>query len=123
VQAAAQLPCGGISETALNAALAMIEAVAPKDEIEAALAIQMAATHAASMSVLSWFGNGGGADRRLTALASAAARLLKAYATQVETFGAYATAAHSSSASSTSISMKEHRRLSATSTKRTIDDT
>ncbi|MGC2225000.1 MAG: hypothetical protein WA624_22865, partial [Methylocella sp.] len=34
LQAAARLPFGGISETAVNAALAMIEAAAPKDEIE-----------------------------------------------------------------------------------------
>src|SRR3954471_18578167 len=44
LQSAAQLPCSGISETALNAALAMIEGVAPNNEIEAALAVQMAAT-------------------------------------------------------------------------------
>jgi hypothetical protein len=48
LQAAARLPCGGISEMALNAALAMIEAAAPKDELEGALAIQMACTHAAT---------------------------------------------------------------------------
>jgi hypothetical protein len=34
LQAAARLPFGGISETAVNAALAIIEAAAPKDEIE-----------------------------------------------------------------------------------------
>ena len=32
----------------MNAALAMIEAAAPKDEIEAALAVQMACTHTAA---------------------------------------------------------------------------
>src|SRR5205085_2910085 len=32
LQAAARLPCSGISETAVNAALAMIEAASPKDE-------------------------------------------------------------------------------------------
>src|SRR5206468_3304988 len=53
LQSAAQLPSSGISETALNAALAIVEAAAPNNEIEAALAIQMAATHAASMSILS----------------------------------------------------------------------
>jgi hypothetical protein len=52
LQAAARLPCSGISEIAMNAALAMIEAAAPRDEMEAALAIQMACTHAATMSVL-----------------------------------------------------------------------
>jgi hypothetical protein len=86
LQAAAQLPYGGISEMALNAALAMIEAAAPRDEIEAALAIQMACTHAAAMSVLARFGGGGGTERRVVALGSAAARLLRAYSAQVEVF-------------------------------------
>lgn len=85
LQVAAQLPCRGVSETGMNAALAMIEAAAPRDEIEAALAIQMACTHAASMSVLSRFGGGGGGERRVTALASAASRLMQVYAAQVET--------------------------------------
>ena len=63
----------------------MIEAAAPRDEIEGALAVQMACTHSAAMVVLSSLGGGGGSDRRVTALASAAARLLRAYAIQVET--------------------------------------
>lgn len=37
LQAAARLPGGGISETAVNAPLAMVEAARPRDEIEAAL--------------------------------------------------------------------------------------
>ena len=41
LQRAAQLPCSGISELAMNAALAMIEAAAPQNEIEGALAVQM----------------------------------------------------------------------------------
>ena len=84
LQAAAQLHCGGISEIAMNAALAMIEAAEPKNEIEGALAVQMACTHSAAMSVLARFGCGGGTDRRVIALASAAARLLRAYSVQVE---------------------------------------
>jgi hypothetical protein len=36
----------------MNAALAMIEAAAPRDEIEGALAVQMACTHTAAMAVL-----------------------------------------------------------------------
>jgi 3-phosphoglycerate kinase len=83
---ACRTPYDGISETAVNAALAMIEAAAPKDEIEGALAIQMACTHSAAMVVLSSLGAGGGNDRRVTALGSAAGRLLKAYAMQVEVF-------------------------------------
>jgi hypothetical protein len=55
-------------------ALAMIEAAAPENEIEAALAIQMACTHTAAMSVLARFGSGGGTDRRVVPLASGAAR-------------------------------------------------
>jgi hypothetical protein len=84
LQMACRTPYAGISETAVNAALAMIEAAAPRDEIEGALAVQMACTHSAAMVVLSSLGAGGGSDRRVAALASAAARLLKAYAMQVE---------------------------------------
>ena len=84
LKAAAQVPGSGISEVVLNAALAMIEAAAPKDEIEGAHAIQMACTHLAVMAVLERLGGGGGTERRVTALGSAAARLLRAYATQVE---------------------------------------
>ncbi len=83
---AAQLPFGGISEIAVNAALAMIEAAAPKDEIEGALAVQMACTHSAVMAVLARLGGGGGSERRVVALGSTAARLLRAYSTQVEVF-------------------------------------
>ena len=36
----------------LNAALAMIEAAPPKDEVEGALAVQMACMHTAAMAVL-----------------------------------------------------------------------
>ena len=85
LQAAAQLPCGGISETATNAALALIEAAAPRNEVEGALAVQMACTHAAAMSVLARFRGGGGSEQRVAALATAAARLLRAYSVQVET--------------------------------------
>jgi hypothetical protein len=64
LQAAARLPHSGISEIAMNGALAMIEAAAPKDEIEAALAVQMACTHTAAMAVLGMLGGGGGTERR-----------------------------------------------------------
>jgi hypothetical protein len=86
LQAAARLPGGGISEIAVNAALAMIEAAQPKDEVEAALAIQMACTHTAAMSVLARLEGGYGSERRVAALGSAAGRLLRAYSMQVETF-------------------------------------
>jgi hypothetical protein len=53
IQNASRLPGGGISETSVNAVLAFIEGAEPKNEIEAALAIQMACTHAVTMAVLS----------------------------------------------------------------------
>jgi hypothetical protein len=84
LQAAARSPFGTISETAMNAALAMITAAAPQDEIEAALAIQMACAHMATMSILSKLDSGFATERRITAFGSAAARLMKTYATQVE---------------------------------------
>ena len=62
LQAAARLPSGVLSEVGLNAALALIEAAAPKDEIEGALAVQMACTHAAALAVLTRL-EGGGGDR------------------------------------------------------------
>jgi hypothetical protein len=85
LKAAAQFPGSGISEVGINAALAQIEALAPQNEVEAALAVQMACTHAAATSVLARFGGGAVSDRRVIALASAAARLLRAYSGQVET--------------------------------------
>jgi hypothetical protein len=77
-------PNSGICEIAVNASLALIEGAKPRDEIESALVIQMACTHSAAMAVLNRFGGAAGGDRNVAAMASAAARLLRAYATQVE---------------------------------------
>src|SRR6266404_693441 len=85
IQNASRMPSGGISETSVNAVLALIEAAEPKNEIEAALAIQMACTHAVAMAVLSRAGGAYGGDRHVAIMASAASRLLKAFAAQVET--------------------------------------
>jgi hypothetical protein len=84
IQAASRSPWGGISELSMNAALAMIEAAAPKDEIEAALAVQMACTHTAAMAVLAKLDVAFATERRVAAFGSAAARLMRAYAMQVE---------------------------------------
>jgi hypothetical protein len=86
IQSACRSPWGGISELSMNAALAMIEAAAPKDEIEGALAVQMACTHTAAMAVLAKLDVAFATERRIAAFGSAAARLLKAYAMQVEVF-------------------------------------
>jgi hypothetical protein len=82
--AAARLPCSGISESAVNAALAFIEGAKPRDEVECALVIQMACTHAATMSVLARLGGAHGGDGSVARVASAAARLMRTYAIQVE---------------------------------------
>jgi hypothetical protein len=81
----ARLPGSGLSETAVNAALAFIEGAKARDEIEAALVIQMACTHSAAMAVLRRIGGGHGGDRSIAITANAAARLLRAHAIQVET--------------------------------------
>jgi hypothetical protein len=84
IQSACRSPWGGVSELSMNAALAMIEAAAPKDEIEAALAVQMACTHTAAMAVLAKLDVASATEQRVAAFGSAAARLMRAYATQVE---------------------------------------
>jgi hypothetical protein len=84
IQSACRSPWGGISELAMNAALAMIEAAAPKDEIEGALAVQMACTHTAAMAVLAKLDVAFATERHVAAFGSAAARLMRACATQVE---------------------------------------
>jgi hypothetical protein len=66
--------------------LAFIEAAEPKNEMEAALAIQMACTHAVAMAVLSRTGGAYGGDRHVSMMSAAASRLLRTYAIQVETF-------------------------------------
>jgi hypothetical protein len=84
IQSACRSPWGGISEIAMNAALAMIEAAAPKDEIEGALAIQLACTHTAAMAVLAKLDVAFATEQRVAAFGAAAARLMRAYAAQVE---------------------------------------
>jgi hypothetical protein len=70
---------------AVNASLAFIEAAKPRDEVEAALVMQMACTHSATMAVLGSLGHTGGFFRNVAMKASAASRLLRAYATQMDT--------------------------------------
>ena len=85
LQSATRLPNHGICEAALNGALALIEAVGPRDEVEGALALQMAASHAAAMAVIGKLCDAPGQERRAATLGTVAARLMKTYALQVET--------------------------------------
>jgi hypothetical protein len=84
LQAAARLPGSGVSELAVNAGLALIESAAPRNEIEGALSVQMAGTHMASMTMLGRFANHCTASSA-SPVASAAARLMRSFAVQVET--------------------------------------
>lgn len=84
IQNASRMPSGGISETSVNAVLAFIEAAEPRNEVEAALAIQAACAHAVAMAVLSRAGGAYGGDRHVALMAAAAARLIRAFAIQVE---------------------------------------
>jgi hypothetical protein len=86
LQAAAQFPGSGISEVGINAALAFIESFAPRNEVEASLAVQMACTHGATMSVLGRLGPATGTEDHVCRFASAAARLIRAYTVQLEAY-------------------------------------
>jgi hypothetical protein len=79
---------------AINAALAMIEAASPRDELEGALAVQMACCHAAAMQVLAKMDSGFGTDRRIAAFGSTAARLMKTYTMQMEVLRRQRTGGH-----------------------------
>src|SRR5262249_22700855 len=86
LRAATQFPGSGISEVGINAALAFIEGFAPRNEVEASLAVQMACTHGAAMSVLARLGPAGGTEDHVCRFASAAARLTRAFTLQFEAY-------------------------------------
>jgi hypothetical protein len=84
LQAAARLPNSGVSEMAVNAALAMIESEQPRNETECAIVVQMACVHGATMAVLGRLSEAYG-HRNVLAAATAASRLSRTFATLVET--------------------------------------
>jgi hypothetical protein len=86
LERAARMPGDGASNVSINGALAIVAAFAPRNEAEAVLALQAACTHMVAMVMMARIGGGHGGDRRLPALASAAAKLLRAHCMQVETF-------------------------------------
>jgi hypothetical protein len=71
--------------THLNAALAAIDAMEPANEMEAMLLAQMAAAHALAMDMLAQARQTRRADHTAT-YGSLAMKLMRTYATQVETF-------------------------------------
>jgi hypothetical protein len=86
LERAARMPGAGPSDMAINGAIAVITAFAPKNEMEAALALQAACTHMVAMVMMARIGGGHGGPHRLPGLASASAKLLRAYCTQIETY-------------------------------------
>ena len=80
LQAAARLPNSGVSEIAVNAALAMIESEQPRGETECAIVLQMACVHSATMVVLGRLSAACG-HRNVLAAATAASRLSRSFAT------------------------------------------
>ena len=84
IQAAARLPNSGLSEIAVNAALALIEGEKPRGETECAIVVQMACIHSAAMAVLGRLSRACG-DRNVLAAATAVSRLSRAFSTLVET--------------------------------------
>jgi hypothetical protein len=84
IQAAARLPNSGLSEIAVNAALAVIEGEKPRGETECAIVIQMACIHSATMAVLGRLSAAYG-NRNVLAAATAVSRLSRAFSTLVET--------------------------------------
>jgi hypothetical protein len=110
LQTAARMPGAGPSELAINAAIAMVAAAAPLNEIEAALAIQMACTHMVTMAVMSRIGGAHGGTNRLPGLTSATSKLLRAFSCQAETLRRLRMAATRISASSTFMFTKAARR-------------
>jgi hypothetical protein len=86
LERAARMPGDGPSDVSINGALAIIAAFAPRNEAEAALALQAACTHMVAMVMMARIGGGHGGERRLPALASAAAKLMRAHCMQLETY-------------------------------------
>jgi len=73
----------GVSEEALNAQLALVAAVEPENELEAALALQMAATHDLSMHLIAKAKN---ADRldQMKEFGNLATKASRTFATQMK---------------------------------------
>src|SRR3981081_4538185 len=86
LERAARIPGDGPSNISINGALALIAAVATRSASEAPWERQAAYTHIVAMVMMARIGGGHGGDRRLPALASAAAKLMRAHCMQVETY-------------------------------------
>jgi hypothetical protein len=86
LERAARMPGAGPSDMAINGAIAVISAFAPQNEMDAALAVQAACLHSVTLVMMARVGGGHGGPHRLPGMASAIAKLTRAYCTQVETY-------------------------------------
>jgi hypothetical protein len=85
LMAASRLPGMMLPTTpSLSAALEIVASLEPENEAQAALAIHVACLHAASLNVLSRMQNV--TDRNVIAMATAAAKLERAYHGAIETY-------------------------------------
>ena len=75
-------PAGG-AEMELNAALALVQSIEPRNELEAALALQAASSHALSMEMMARVRRAG-TSATATVYGSLGAKLMRAFAAQVE---------------------------------------
>lgn len=73
----------GAEAESINAALALMEAVAPQDELEGALAVQMASNHALTMEMLCRAKSTGDVDQ-LAMYANLAVKLQRTFTAQIE---------------------------------------
>jgi hypothetical protein len=86
LMAATMLPGESVPTTnSLSAALALVESMEPENEAQAALAVNAACLHGASTNLLSRI-NSGSPERSALRLATAAARLERAFHSALETY-------------------------------------
>lgn len=76
----------GGNERAFNAALAMIEAIGPQDELEAALAVQMVGCHVAALDMLGRATQTASTDR-LALFGNMATKMQRTFTAQIEALG------------------------------------
>ena len=73
------------TSTGVSAALALIQSMEPKNELEAAVAVDIACLHAASSIMLSRL-SGGGGDSRVKTASNAVAKLQRAFTSAIDTY-------------------------------------
>ena len=89
---ACRLPLSGPSTTAVSAALELVASLRPENEAQAALAIHVSCLHCASLNVLARLH--GVTERHTIAMATAAAKLERAFQMALESYQRMKSGAH-----------------------------